>query len=97
MKIISAITNYVSSGGNIVLDSKTDLAKEFGIEYASTRINVRHIRDKLFPEEQIVWRYAELVNKFDTDNLDKVFCADEATETPMVIGKHYGKGKSSVH
>jgi uncharacterized protein YdaL len=89
----SAITNYVSSGGNIVLDFKTDLAKELGIQYASSRINVRRVRDKLFPEEQIVWRYSELVNKFDTDNLDKVFCADEATETPMVIGKHYGKGK----
>ena len=89
----SAITNYVTSGGNIVLDSKTDLAKEFGIQYASTRIDVRHIRDKLFPEEQIVWRNAELVNKFDSDNLDKIFCTDEVTETPMVIGKHYGKGK----
>jgi len=90
---ISAITNYVTAGGNIVLDSKTDLAKEFGIEFASTRINVRHVRDNLFPEEPIVWRYSELVNKFDTDHLDKVFCADEATETPMVIGKQFGKGK----
>jgi hypothetical protein len=89
----AAITNYVAAGGNIILDSKTDLAKELGIEYASTRINVRRIRDKLFPEEQIVWRYSELVNKFDTDNLDKVFCTDEVTEAPMVIGKHYGKGK----
>ena len=89
----TAITNYVSSGGNIILDSKTDLAKEFGIEYASTRINVRRIRDNLFPEEPVVWRYSELVNKFDTDHLDKVFCADEVTETPMVIGKHFGKGK----
>ena len=89
----SIITNYVASGGNIVLDSKTDLAKDFGMEYANTRIDVRHVRDKLFPEEKIAWRYAELVNKFDTDNLDKIFCADEVTETPMVIGKHYGKGK----
>jgi uncharacterized protein YdaL len=89
----TAITSFVSSGGNIILDNKTDLAKEFGIQYAGSRINVRRVRDKLFPEEQIVWRYSELVNKFDTDNLDKVFCADEATETPMVVGKHYGKGK----
>jgi len=89
----STITNYVASGGNIVLDSKSDIAKDFGIEFASTRINVRRVRDNLFPEEPIVWRYAELVNKFDTDHLDKVFCADEVTETPMVIGKHFGKGK----
>ena len=90
---IATITQYVASGGNIILDSKTDLAEEFGIQYASTRIRVRHVRDKMFPEEEIVWRYPELVNKFDTDNLDKIFCADEATESPMVIGKRYGKGK----
>jgi uncharacterized protein YdaL len=90
---IAVITQYVASGGNLILDSKTDLAEEFGIQYASTRMRVRRVRDKLFPEEEIVWRYAELVNKFDTDNLDRIFCADEATESPMVIGKRYGKGK----
>ncbi len=90
---ITIITDYVSSGGNIILDSKTDFAEEFGFKYASTRISVRRVRDKLFPEEQIVWRYAELVNKYDVDNIDNTFCTDEATETPMVIGKHYGKGK----
>jgi hypothetical protein len=90
---ITIITNYVASGGNIILDSKTDFAEEFGFQYASTRMRVRQIRDKLFPEEQIVWRYPELVNKFDVDNIDKIFCADEATESPMVIGKRFGKGK----
>jgi uncharacterized protein YdaL len=90
---ITIITNYVASGGNIILDSKTDFAGEFGIQYAITSMRVRHIRDKLFPEEQIVWRYPELVNKFDVDNLDKIFCTDEATESPMVIGKRFGKGK----
>ncbi len=90
---IDIITQYAASGGNVILDSKTDIAEEFGIKFASTRIRVRRVRDKLFPEEEITWRYAELVNKFDTDNLDKIFCADEATEAPMVIGKRYEKGK----
>jgi uncharacterized protein YdaL len=90
---ISTMTNYVATGGNIILDSKTDLAKEFGIQYAGSQIRVRHVRDKLFPEEPITWRYPELVTKFDVDNLDKIFCIDEATESPMVIGKRFGKGK----
>ncbi|RPI04174.1 MAG: DUF2334 domain-containing protein, partial [Ignavibacteriae bacterium] len=90
---ISVITAFVSSGGNIILDFKSDVAGEFGIQYAKTQLRVRRVRDQLFPEEQIVWRYAELVNKFDVDNLDKIFCADEATESPMVIGKRFGKGK----
>jgi hypothetical protein len=90
---ISALKQYVTNGGNIILDTKTDLAEEFGFEFAKTRIVVRHLRDKIFPEEQIVWRYSELVNKFETDKLDKVFAVDDATEAPMVIGKRYGKGK----
>jgi uncharacterized protein YdaL len=92
-KEITILTEYVESGGNIVLDSKTEVAEEFGIHYTGTRMNVRRIRDQLFPEENIVWRSAELVNKFDIDNLDKIFCTDEATQSPLVIGSHYGKGK----
>lgn len=90
---VEMITNYVASGGNIVLDAKTDLAEEFGFDYASTRINVRNVRDRLFPEEQISWKYTELITKFDTDHMDKIFCVDDATESPMVIGKSYEKGK----
>lgn len=90
---VTRITSYVESGGNIVIDTKTDLAEEFGFNYANTRVDVRVVRDRLYPEEQIAWKYSELVTKFDTDRLDKVFCADDATEAPIVVGKSYGKGK----
>jgi uncharacterized protein YdaL len=90
---IATITSYVESGGNIVIDAKTDLAEEFGFNYANTRVDVRVVRDRLFPEEQIAWRYSELVTKFDADRLDKIFCIDDATEAPVVVGKSFGKGK----
>jgi len=68
---IEEVRKFVKDGGNLILDAKTDLAGEFGITYASSRMDVRHIRDELFPEEPIAWRNAELVTKFDVDDIDK--------------------------
>jgi uncharacterized protein YdaL len=90
---ITAITQWVTNGGNIILDTKTELAEEFDFSFAKSRLNVRTIKDEIFPEEHISWRYAELVTKFDADNIDKVFCVDAATDAPLVVGKRYGNGK----
>ena len=87
------ITNFVKSGGNIITDTKNYLAEELGIIYTSTQIKVEGIRDNNFHEEMIVWRDPELVNKFETKDVDEIFCCDQATEFPMIIGKKYGNGK----
>src|SRR5208283_3680707 len=87
------INDFVESGGNIITDTKNDLAEELGISFTQTRIRVGRIHDRYFPEERIAWRYAELVSKFETEGVDEVFCVDDVTETPMVIGKKFGKGK----
>ncbi len=89
----TTITTFVETGGCIITDAKNELAKELGINYTNSRMMVNRIRDKYFPEEQISWRYPELVTKFEPDQLDEVFCYDEITEVPMVIGKRFGKGK----
>jgi uncharacterized protein YdaL len=87
------INNFMEGGGNLITDTKTDLAEELGISFTKTRIRVNRIRDRYFPEEHIVWRYPELASKFETDNMEEIFCVDEVTESPMVIGKRVGKGK----
>lgn len=87
------INNFMVAGGNLITDTKNDLAEELGISFTQTRIRVSRIRDRYFPEERIVWRYAELASKFETDNVDEVFCVDEVSGSPMVIGKRVGKGK----
>ena len=33
------------------------------------------------------------MTKIDADDVDRVFCADDITETPLVIGKSWGKGR----
>ena len=87
------INDFLENGGNIITDTKNDLAEELGISFTQTRIRVSRIRDRYFPEERIAWRNAELVSKFETDVIDEVFCVDDVTETPMAVGKRVGKGK----
>jgi uncharacterized protein YdaL len=88
-----AVTAFVENGGNIITDTKNELAIDLGIRYIDARLRVRGIHDRLYPEEQISWRYAELVNKFESDVIDEVFCTDEGTDAPMIIGRKFGKGK----
>lgn len=89
----NVITNFVKSGGNIITDTKNYLSEELGIKYTSTQIMVEGIRDNNFHEERIAWGDPELVNKFETKDVDEIFCFDQATEFPMIIGKKYGDGK----
>ena len=73
------INDFVESGGNIITDTKNDLAEELGISFTQTRIRVGRIHDRYFPEERIAWRYPELVSKFETEGVDEVFCVDDVT------------------
>ncbi len=87
------LTQFINQGGNIITDTRNDLAEELGIQFTTTRLRVSRIRDRFFPEERIVWQYPELVTKFETADVDEVFCSDEITEVPLVIGKKFGKGR----
>lgn len=87
------ITQFVEDGGALITDSKNDLAENFGIRYSKALLKVSRVRDRLFPDERIWWNTFELATKFDAEDVDKVFCIDEATEAPLVIGKQWGKGK----
>ncbi|MFH0989507.1 MAG: DUF2334 domain-containing protein [bacterium] len=89
----TTLADYVKRGGNMITDTKSSLTDHFGIKFSETKIRIRRIRDRFFPEEAIAWRYAELVNKIEIDDPDEILCSDEVTQMPMVIGKHVGKGK----
>jgi uncharacterized protein YdaL len=87
------ITKFVTEGGKVITDMPTELAKEFGISFGNTRLRVTRVRDRLYPEERIAWQQGELATKFDAEGVDEVFCIDEATDAPLVIGKAVGNGK----
>ena len=54
---------------------------------------VERVRDRLFPEELLRWRSGEVMNRFETEDADEVLAVDDVTDTPVVIGRHYGDGR----
>jgi uncharacterized protein YdaL len=92
-KNFDIITSFIQNGGNIITDTKNEVATELGIKFNQNKIRINRLRDKFFPEEKILWRYFELVNKIEIEPADEIFCFDEITEMPMVIGRKIGKGK----
>jgi len=51
----------------------------------------QRVRDRFFPEERIpCLARSGLVTKFEAGDVDQVFCVDEATEAPLVVGIKLG-------
>jgi uncharacterized protein YdaL len=87
------IANFVESGGNLITDAKNDLITNFGVTFSTARLKISRVRDRRFPDERVRWRDFELLTKFDVRDVEEVFCVDEMTEAPLVIGKKWGKGR----
>jgi uncharacterized protein YdaL len=87
------LTQFVESGGNLITDARNDLVENFGITFGDARLKVIRAHDLLFPEERMRWRLSEVAYKFDSEDVDEVYCADDVTGAPLVIGKKWGKGK----
>ncbi len=87
------VKKFVEEGGCLITDGKNDLAEEMGIKFSNSKLRVLRVRDRFFPDDRIAWRYPELTSKFEISDVDQVFCTDENTEAPLVVGKQVGKGK----
>ena len=87
------IVSFIQQGGNLITDTKSELSKELGFEFAPIQMQVSKLRDKYYPEENITWRYTELVHKCLFKESDEAFCFDQTTDAPMVVGRKIGKGK----
>ncbi len=88
-----ALVRWVRDGGALITDTRNYLVEEFGIRFGNTTLEVSKVVDKLFPEEQITWRTPEVITKFEADDIDEVFCTDNASEVPLVVGRNVGGGK----
>lgn len=90
---IEYLKKYVQEGGNLITDFRNTLAAELGIRFLESTVPVDRVRDSLFPDEPLRWKRDEVMNKFETMQYDDVLCADDKTETPVVIGRKFGDGK----
>lgn len=89
----SAIIEWIRRGGSCITDGRTEFSKELGIRTTGTRVSVSRIRDQRHPEEAIVWRTAETLEKFALDEDDALLAVDEESEAPVVIGRSFGAGR----
>jgi uncharacterized protein YdaL len=87
------IVRFVEEGGNLITDLAADVVEDFGFTLTGSRLKVNKVQDRLFPEERIRWRYSELAMKFDAEEIDEVFCVDEVTEAPLVVGRRWKNGR----
>jgi uncharacterized protein YdaL len=87
------VRTFVEDGGNLVTDCKNTLIQEFGITFSDSKLKLQYIRDKYYPEESIVWEAGPVVNKFDYNTDDKIFCEDATTGFPVAIGRDFKSGK----
>jgi uncharacterized protein YdaL len=87
------IVRFVKDGGNLITDRRNKLIEKFDIKFFNVESRMQIIRDNYFPQEFISWKYSQLVNKFDYNDDDEIFCEDANTGLAAVIGRKYGNGK----
>ncbi len=91
--LFSQLVEWVRKGGNVILDGKTDFALELGLQFTGSTISLTGLRERLYPEERIIWQYRTPSHKFEIEPGDVTFAADPETEAPVVIGRRFGKGQ----
>jgi uncharacterized protein YdaL len=90
---IGALKAYVERGGNLVMDFETPLSRALGIAARGSNVRVERVRDQLFPEETLRWGRGEVMSRFESVEGDEIFAIDAVSETPVAIGRRYGKGR----
>jgi uncharacterized protein YdaL len=87
------LVRWVREGGCLITDTRNYLIEEFGVRFTGKTIRVNRVQDRLFLEERVSWRTAQTLAKFEAGEGDEVFCMDNDTEAPLVMGRTLGKGK----
>lgn len=87
------IVQFVENGGNLITDGKNGVAEELGIQFAGSSIKIERMRDRLYPEDALTVVRSEIMARYEVGRTDEVFCIDERTEAPVVIGRRHGEGK----
>jgi uncharacterized protein YdaL len=87
------IVDFVENGGNVITDGRNSLAEELGIRFATSSLKIEKMRDRLYPEDALILPATEIMTRFEVDRNDEIFCTDDRTEAPVVVGRAYGRGK----
>jgi uncharacterized protein YdaL len=91
---VARIKEAVRSGSGIVFDGQSRLNDELDVPLSEKSITVRRVRDYQFPEIPLYWPEAAEVRPVyqSADNHFRIFCVDEESNAPLVVGGKYGNG-----
>jgi uncharacterized protein YdaL len=89
---ILLISQFVASGGNIILEGPSELAQKVGIRVRDSSKTVKKVKDEYFPGVPVTWPHSEICYGFDADvEYVTQYSADDGT--PVVASGEYGDGK----
>ena len=88
----SALVEWVRSGGKVITDGRNEFALELGLTYSGSSVGISGVRERLYPEENVVWQRPAALEKFEVESDDVVLAADREFEAPVVIGRAFGSG-----
>jgi uncharacterized protein YdaL len=86
------VKKFVKDGGYLITDSKNPLASHLGVKFGKSVLDMKRVRDALFPEELLNWGTSEAVYSIIADQSDKIICTDDMNRHPVGIARKHGKG-----
>jgi uncharacterized protein YdaL len=91
--LYEVLQEFVSDGGRLITDSKNPVAEDLGVKFSPNVMRVEKVRDRLFPEELLIWSSFETVHRIDVNEDDKIICRNDVNDAPVAIARKYGKGR----
>ena len=87
------VNEFVKGGGCLVTDSKNPVAADLGVRFGKNVSRLEKVRDKLFPDDVLIWGTFESVYPIDPEKEDQILCVNDVNQAPVGIVRKHGKGK----
>ncbi|MCB2204047.1 polysaccharide deacetylase family protein [bacterium] len=89
----SELVEWIRHGGRAVTDGHNEFSLELGMKYTGTSVRLTGLRERLYPEDDVLWNESTAFRKFEVESDDVIYAADPETEAPVVISRAFGEGR----
>lgn len=87
-----ALLQHVQSGGKLVLDGETELAKQLGIHFEGRRLPAKRIQDLNFPDIPVEWQRPSDFPRFSAPRAAKPLFVEPESQAVMALQCQRGAG-----
>ena len=89
---VKRITEWLHSGGRLVLEGRSLLAERIGFTYETRKLSVIATKDVLYPDVDIEWNHAVEMERFGTPLVSSVLVEDIESGKPVMVASRHGDG-----